>query len=291
MKTLNQEQLADTAALIDVFSRQSAAKREQEIAAGKRLVNGAQSRLVLWPHPGVRQNPPYCFLPDQEEVGIWDRRFTSAPTVYHLHKSTTTYFEAYDEWNAMDSVLCYLKGEGFGQLLAIEALPEAFHFVYGVLVYMRLHRSGEPTRVLMGVRAANLAGKNTGTASFPGGLVDAGEPLRVAAPRELSEEGGQAKYAMREGFTFGAHNAAPSITFMCMADTSDSDIAPSIEWKGKRMVWVPEETLLEALENPAQSRSLAAAFRSQGFDLPGNNVTIAPDAVEPARTLLEVYPE
>jgi 8-oxo-dGTP pyrophosphatase MutT (NUDIX family) len=281
MKSLNDAQRKAIAKLIEVFVYQAERNRPDEVKAGKVMTNGPCARLMMYPQRGPHESLP---MSNQEDIGVWtDKDGEMVP--YRLTTSTTTFLTAHDEWNALEAVEKYLEGEGFDKREAIETLPRLFNFVYGVLMYMRLQKNAKEPLVLMGVRSQNLASRNLGMVSFPGGLVDNAERLEIAAPRELMEESGLKKFKVRPGFAFTDHNSAPSITFMCMADTTTSDIAPSIEWKGKHMVWVPETALYVALYT-GNTSGLIRAFHEQGIEVPNNKLELAPDMVRPAKTLL-----
>jgi ADP-ribose pyrophosphatase YjhB (NUDIX family) len=159
--------------------------------------------------------------------------------------------------------------------------------VYGVLTLL-FHRDGNGELfVLMGIRGKKLAGTNVGFASFPGGLVKPGEKLPEAAIRELREEGACGNIEIFPGFAMGPHNAAPSVTFMRAGRTTSLNVAESYEWEGKTMTWIPAEAVRIALFKE-DNASLVNAFRSQSLNVE-DSLAIAPDAVLPAKILLDTF--
>lgn len=172
-------------------------------------------------------------------------------------------------------------------------LPLVYDFIYGVATAARVKIDGI-TYLYMGIRAdaSVIAGMNPGMLSLPAGLVNSpDETIIEAAAREFRGEGGlNLNIVLRPGVAFGPHNAAPSITFVALGDVWEhGDIKPSLEWKGRKMLPVPEELVRMVLDDPDRDGELRTHLSTQGVNV--SKVQIAPDIIGPLKTMLKVYPD
>jgi len=288
IKDLPEGKLAQFAQIIRDVIAESREKRESDIAAGKMLTNNPVPVMLTRPMPCPGNAPPPA--DHEEDVMVYreDRRIQR----HRFSIGESTYAEARDAWAAYKPIEAALKELGWSYEEIFRAVPEIFdpmHHVYGVLTLLFHYREDGKAEALMGIRSARLAGTNVGFASFPGGLVKPGECLENAALRELKEEGALGQIEIYPGFSMGAHNAAPSVTFMRAGRTTSREVAPSYEWAGKLMAWVPVAFIRDALFYDDRE-PLTHAFRSQGIEMDDQaGVDIAGDAILPAKILLEQF--
>lgn len=257
---------------------------------------GAKSRLMAWPIPMPSANDLALVAENfaVEDVDIWLPDGT--PGQVRLYKGTTNYVQASDEWASMEYVLAHMiRHCRLTREEAYKLLPTIYHMVYGVVTAVRRTTPGGERLILAGIRASadKIAGMNTGTLSLPGGLVNSpDENIRQAAYREFRGEGGMnVPFVLRPCVTFGPHNAAPSVTFVALGDVNGDvgEIGESFEWQGRRMVWLPEELLQRALENPDDHGPLTCYLLEAGIEV--DRAVIAGDVADPLRRLLTVYPD
>lgn len=252
---------------------------------------GAKARLLAWPSPPIQGEPMsidgYKAVEVVEVVGAGNVR---------LYKGSTDYVQASDEWPSMEYVLAHMiRHCRLTREEAYKLLPTIYHMVYGVVTAVRRTTPGGERLILAGIRASadKIAGMNTGTLSLPGGLVNSpDENIRQAAYREFRGEGGMnVPFVLRPCVTFGPHNAAPSVTFVALGDVNGDvgEIGESFEWQGRRMVWLPEELLQRALENPDDHGPLTCALMEAGIEV--DRAVIAGDVADPLRRLLAAYPD
>lgn len=260
-----------------------AAKQQEEAekASGKKLFDSPKASLLSWP---ARTS----LVSDQnrsEDIFL----LTGGRFLRHsLQIGETSYLAARRTWKAYGPVLDLIEKEtALTRLAAITMAPQIFPYMYGVVTVLRRYDKGRP-HLLVGVRSQNLAGMNGGMASFPGGLVDPNEPLKLSGPRELFEEGMRGHIRAFTGFAFDAHPNCPSISFSMLAETDSSDILPSYEWEGRRMIWVDETAVRNALRDPGENHDLREAFTAHDINV-SEDIRFAPDVSSQVYDLLKMY--
>jgi ADP-ribose pyrophosphatase YjhB (NUDIX family) len=193
------------------------------------------------------------------------------------------YIDSWSTWPAYKKVVALLKQQGWNDPEIRQAIPMLFEYrqTYGVLA-MVSHQTTH--RILMGVRGSTSAGSYVGCLSFPGGLVHPGESLRDAVLRQTEEAGVCGTLSLRQGFAFGLHHSAPSVTFMCAAETATEEIRTSYKWERRRLIWVPHRAVSELLFL-GSNRGVLEAFRKADINVP-DTLKLAPDALSPAQNVM-----
>jgi hypothetical protein len=268
--------------LIGEASAKAAEQEAAERASGKKLFDSPKACLKSWPRGsqdlGTEAKPS-------------DSVFALAGNCFKrisLITGETSYLTARRTWKAFTPVLELLKKETtLTETEAIMLGPELFPYMYGVVTVLRRYEKSRP-QILVGVRSQSLAGMNVGMASFPGGLVDPKEPLKLSGPRELFEEGMRGHTRAFTGLAFDAHPDCPSITFSMLAETECREVLPSYEWEGKRMVWADEDSVREALQDTGSNRGLRESFLAQGITV-AEDIRFAPDVRTQVNNLLNAY--
>ncbi len=272
--------LSQVKQIIENEACMSQLKEDEERKLGKILEDHPKACLVATPFPVTDD---YCGIyPHEEVVSLWNP-VAKVKQRYLLRKSVTTYLASRRRWNAFMPVYKFLLNNGMSASDVNYYSPQFFPYIYGCLTLMR-HISPHGTKVLVGIRSEVLAGKNPGTISLPGGLVEPNESLPAAASRELVEEGGNCDFYLKDYFAVGFHLDCPSCTFIFIAETHNLSVETSYEWRGGRAIWIDETVLREALHG--KNQKLVRAFKESNI-LADDNLSIAPDVKEPVRQLLE----
>jgi ADP-ribose pyrophosphatase YjhB (NUDIX family) len=282
IQNINPELLTKIQGVIAEVTADRVASIEKQRAEGKKLTNNPTAIMTKRPFPYEGQ-PTRGDHEDEILVINPDRRIQR----YRFEHDEVGYLSAWAPWPAYELVQKMLKEAGWNTEEIYAVITHLFprNHVYGVLT-VPFHRTSQGTNVLIGIRGKKLAGTNTGTASFPGGLVKPGERVEDAALRELTEEGVCGKVDIFPAFAFGEHNAAPSITFVRAAHVTSKELRESYEWEGKTMIWVPLSVVAQALNG--DNKALVQAFRSQDIEV-ADTLPIAGDVIEPAKVILDTF--
>jgi ADP-ribose pyrophosphatase YjhB (NUDIX family) len=268
--------------LIGEASAKAEEQEAAERASGKKLFDSPKATLLAWPAPLAEADEP---------KGAEHVHLLSGSTDHFkrcvLQTGETSYLTARRTWKAYVPVMELLRQKLSVPHDKAERLgPSLFPYVYGVVTVLRRYE-GNASYILVGVRSQKLAGMNVGMASFPGGLVDPGEPLKLSGPRELFEEGMRGHIRTMSGFAFEAHPDCPSITFSMLAETESREVLPSYEWEGRSLVWAEESAVWRALREPRDNHELRAAFGKHGIVV-AEDLRFAPD-VSQALSLLKMF--
>lgn len=261
----------------------AAAKQQEEAekASGKKLFDSPKASLLSWP----TRTTLVSEQSRSEDIFL----LTGGRFLRHsLQVGETSYLTARRAWKAYAPVLdLIVKETALTRLAAITMAPQIFPYMYGVVTVLRRYEKGRP-HILVGVRSQKMAGMNGGMASFPGGLVDPNEPLKLSGPRELFEEGMRGHIRAFTGYAFDVHPDCPSISFSMLAETDNHDILPSYEWEGRRMIWVDETAVRNALRDPNENRDLRDAFLAHDINV-SEDIRFAPDVSTQVYDLLKMY--
>jgi 8-oxo-dGTP pyrophosphatase MutT (NUDIX family) len=281
LRSLDPKLREEIARLIRDASAAAKQQEEAEKASGKKLFDSPKASLLAWP---TRTSLVSDERRSEDIFLLAGGRFLR----HSLQIGETSYLIARRAWKAYTPVLDLIEKEtALTRLAAIMMAPQIFPYMYGVVTVLRRYEKGRPY-ILVGVRSQKLAGMNGGMASFPGGLVDPNEPLKLSGPRELFEEGMRGHIRAFTGFAFDVHPDCPSISFSMLAETDSRDILPSYEWEGRRMIWVDETAVRNALHDPNENRDLRETFTAHDINIT-EDIRFAPDVSAQVLNLLRMY--
>ena len=138
--------------------------------------------------------------------------------------------------------------------------------------------------MLVGLRKARIDDRFVEIVGFPGGLVHPDEGLEEAASRHVREDCGIKIERVKTGFAIDENTNSCRTLFVCLSEIDNRPaVTNSFEWKNGRMLWIPENALLSAIDG--ETDAMSDAFKRAGMNLK-KDVTVTPFATEPARLLL-----